>query len=699
MRRVTKKQLLAFESSVLESHSLNQIQKRFLLSLSEEQRKIILCDAKYCLVRSAAGSGKTTVLVAKYLYLTRVLGVPKNKIVYLSFNNRNVDDTAAKLHEIKVSKSEIASFTFTFHALALRIINAFEGVWPELLEQVRISWNNADTDHDKAEVYLSKYRDELAKKIETDPSFRKSIIQCTVRSKGNHPHRYVSYYLDRNGIPGSCRSKQERDIFDKLAKSGVDFAYEEPDRINHRRPDFTLYNQEGQRVIFEHFTAASRQELETIGTGDGERYMRTERAKLLQYPKVYGKDKCIFTFGANRTIEDIWAELKIGLKDKGVAFDESKERKEQLTTDKLLEIVVEKYKEVRNQIVETGNDVMTVAKKMSLKKGYVGYFFKRVFIPIEQRYSEFISSTKGGYTDFADSIVKATGYCKQQKSKLAQFSFDHVLVDEFQDISISRHELLKSLKMVNPQMKLMAVGDDWQSIYSFSCSDLDLFYNFRDNWEKTKSVEMDMSETFRFGGDLLKASSSFIRKDTQLSNHSVRAGIDNQTQLILKSFESTRDFQERRSLQWGYIKDKMVKELKVRPKTKFLVLSRYSNIARWFLNDLRKNDLFDPKKQDDICLTIHRAKGLTADVVFIQECQKRAIPLVKTENELSEHDKLLALVRGESMGAEGYAERYQEERRLFYVALTRAKKKVYILYDEALKSDFVNEILPYGVVE
>jgi superfamily I DNA/RNA helicase len=66
---------------------------------------------------------------------------------------------------------------------------------------------------------------------------------------------------------------------------------------------------------------------------------------------------------------------------------------------------------------------------------------------------------------------------------------------------------------------------------------------------------------------------------------------------------------------------------------------------------------------------------------------------------LSEHDKLLALVRGESVGAEGYAERYQEERRLFYVALTRAKKKVYILYDEALKSDFVNEILPYGVVE
>lgn len=696
-RIATRKDILAFENAIEKCVALKKLQKVFLRSLSEEQKRIVISDPKHCLVRSAAGSGKTTVLVAKYLYLTRILGVPKDKIVYLSFNNRNVDDTAEKLKKLSVSEEEISSFTFTFHALALRIINSVELVWPELLEQVQISWNNVETDHDKAEVYLSKYRDELKADIESDPQFRKAIIQATVRSKGNRPHRYVSYYLDRNGIPGSCRSKQEKDIFEKLAKYGVDFAYEEADRINHRRPDFSIYTQDGQRIIFEHFTAKNLQELETISKKDGNRYLKAEKRKKEQYPKVYGEDNCIFTYGANKSIDEIWAQLKKDFDEKGIAYDESKERKPQLTTDSILEIVVDKFKEVRNQIVETGKDVMPTALSLARERGYVGYFFRNVFIPIEKKYSRFITDNSG-YTDFADSIVKATKYCQKSKRKLQDFSYDYVLVDEFQDISISRHELLKSLKSINPKLHLMAVGDDWQSIYSFTCSDLSLFYRFRENWGKRSSVEMDMSETFRFGGSVLVASTSFIEKDNHLSSHTVRPATDNQTKLIIKPFSAAKSFKERRALQWEFIINEMAAEKLANPKVEFLVLSRYSNIAGWFQKELTNSEILSKKKNyEEISLTIHRAKGLTADVVFIQECQKNAIPLVKKEKDLSEHDKLLALVRGEDKDKEGYEKKYQEERRLFYVALTRAKKKVFILYDEDLKSDFVDEICAYSV--
>lgn len=667
-------------------------QKKFLCGLSEEQQRIVISNPKYCLVRSAAGSGKTTVLVAKYLYLTRILGVPSKRIVYLSFNNRNVDDTANKLKELSVSEKEISAFTFTFHALALRIINSVEHVWPELLEQVQISWDKAETDHDKAEVYLSKYRDELKDDIESDSHFRKAIIQATIRSKGNKPHQYVSYYLDRNGLPGSCRSKQEKEIFEKLAKHSVDFAYEEADRENHRRPDFTLYTRDGQRVIYEHFTAKNQIELETISKKDGDWYLKAEKRKREQYPKVYGEDNCIFTYGAQMSIDNIWESLKRQLDAKNIAYDESKERKPQLTTDKILEIVVDKFKEVRNQIVETGKDVMSTALPLSQKRGYVGYFFRKVFIPIEKKYSRYIADNSG-YTDFADSIVKATKYCKQNKSKLDDFSYDYVLVDEFQDISISRHELLKSLKSVNPKLHVMAVGDDWQSIYSFSCSDLRLFYKFRENWGIRSSVEMDMSKTFRFGGSVLDASTAFIEKDTLLSSHKVISATNRQTELIIKPFSAAKSFKERKTAQWEFIKTEMAAEVLTNPKARFLVLSRYSNIARSFQRELEKSKTLPQNVNDkEISLTIHRAKGLTADVVFIQECQKKAIPLVKKANDLSEHDKLLSLVRGENNDKEGYEKKYQEERRLFYVALTRAKKKVYILYDEDLKSDFVDEI-------
>lgn len=694
MKQVTQKDLLAFRDSVNNCKALKSVQKKFLSGLSEEQQRIIIGEAKYCLIRSAAGSGKTTVLVAKYLYLTRILGVPTERIVYLSFNNRNVDDTAKKLKELSVSEEEISKFAFTFHALALKIINSVEQVWPVLLEMVQISWGKAEMDHDKAEVYLSKYRDEIKKDIERDSHFRKAIIQATVRSKKGKPHRYVSYYLDRNGLPGSCRSEQEKDIFEKLAKHGVDFAYEEADKERHRRPDFTIYTRTGQRVIYEHFTAKDQQELETISKKEGTRYLKAEREKLEQYPNVYGENNCIFTYGAGKTVDEIWTQLKNDFDTKDIAYDESNERKPQLTTDKILEIVVDKFKEVRNLIVETGRDVMPTAELLSKERGYVGYFFQKIFIPLEQKYSHFITDNSG-YTDFADSIVKAAKYCRKHKNMLNNFYYEFVLVDEFQDISVSRHKLLKSLKAVNPKLHLMAVGDDWQSIYSFSCSDLSLFYHFKDNWG-ISSVEMDMSETFRFGGSVLDVSTSFIEKDNLLSSHKVVSATDRKTSLIIKSFRAANSFKERRTMQWDFIKKAMTSELSSNPKTEFLVLSRYSNIARGFQKDLQNSALISKIGKDkEISLTIHRAKGLTADVVFIQECQKKAIPLVKQKQDLSEHDRLLSFVRCEYMDKERNEKKYQEERRLFYVALTRAKKKVFILYDENLKSEFVDEICGY----
>lgn len=692
MDKHTDKGLLAFSDTINKCKALKPKQKKFLCELSDEKKQIVTCDPKYCLVKSAAGSGKTAVLVAKYLYLTCIRKIPKERIVYLSFNKKNVEDTAKKLKDLQVPEKEISQFAFTFHALALKIIMSVEDVWQELLEPVQICWDKAKTDHDRAEVFLSKYRDVLKASIEKNQKFRKAIIQTTIHSKGKMPYKYVSNYLDRNGIPGSCRSKQEKDIFEKLAKHGVDFAYEEADIKNHRRPDFTIYTRDNQKIIYEHFTAESRSELETINKKDGDRYLKDQIQKIKQYPEGYGECNYIFTYGAQRTIDDIWKELKKIFDSKNIAYDESKERDPQLTTDKILEIVVDKFKEVRNQIVETGKEIMPTAKSLSRKQGYVGYFFRNVFIPIEEKYSCFIKANSG-YTDYADSIVKATNYCQESKDKLSKFVYDYVLVDEFQDISISRHNLLKALNTLNPNLHLVAVGDDWQSIYSFSCSDLSLFNKFKDNWGPN-AIEMHMSETFRFGGSVLNASTSFIKKDDHLSSHSVVSGKDNNTELIFKSFPHAKSFKERKVLQWDFIKKEMAAEISNNPEVKCLVLSRYSNIAKWFQNELKKNRML-PDDNDEVSLTIHRAKGLTADIVFIQECQEKAIPLVKREEDLSEHDKLLLQVRGESNCKDRYKAKLEEERRLFYVALTRARKKVYILYDEDLKSEFIDEIWEY----
>lgn len=685
----------SFDSLVRSCKALKQGQKKFLLDLTEEQKEVVIDDSRYCLVKSAAGSGKTCVLVAKYLYLRHIIGVPCNHILYLSYNNRNVIDTQNKLYELCVSREESEKFTSTFHALALKIIDKEEGVWPKLLEQVSKGFDeNGDVDHDRAEVFMSLFSEKLRKNVESDPEFLKEILKVRAKANGKPYNRaFVSYYVDRNNIPGSCRSKPEKEIFDFLATNGYDFAYEEADKIHHRRPDFTIYRENGDKVIYEHFAARDKSEFEEwVGEKKCSRYIKNEYEKLKDYPKTYGSKNCIFTYGG----KDPCKELAKKLKEKGILPKTNKRQELESAKNDILEKTVQLFKEVRSQIVETGQDIQTVQSALSKEKGYVGLFFRKVFRPMNELYSSFLESPEG-FTDFADSIVKATVYCKSKtnRKKLLAFAYDYVLVDEFQDISPARHNLLLSLREINPEMRVLAVGDDWQSIYSFSCSDLRLFNDFRKNWTyhgKVVAKEMQLSQTFRFGGEVLSASTAFISADTTLSPHDVRPGNKQVTSFVLQPFEPSDSFKTRKQLQWDYMKTVIKKEVTEFPRTSVLVLSRYSNVADWFQNWIGKEFRLSNSNFQIDSITIHKAKGLTADVVFIQECQLKSIPSIKKREKLSKHDQVLALVRGEL----SEEQKLMEERRLFYVAITRAKKRVFLLYDNDLESVFVKELRKYS---
>lgn len=684
----------SFDSLVRSCKALKQGQKKFLLDLTEEQKEVVIDDSRYCLVKSAAGSGKTRVLVAKYLYLRHIMRVPCKRILYLSYNNRNVTDTRIKLKKLGVSREEYEKFTSTFHALALKIIDKEEGVWPKLLEQVSKGFDeNGDVDHDRAEVFMSLFSEKLRKNVESDPEFLKEILKVRAKASGKPYNRdFVSYFVDRNNIPGSCRSKSEKEIFDFLATNGYDFAYEEADKIHHRRPDFTFYRENGDKVIHEHFAATNKSEFEErVEERTSSRYIKNEYEKLKVYPKTYGEKNCIFTYGENPC-----KELAKELKEKGIFPNAVEGQKIERAKNDILEKTVQLFKEVRSQIVETGQDIQTVQSALSIEKGYVGLFFRKVFGPMNELYSSFLKSSEG-FTDFADSIVKATEYCKNNtnRKKLLAFAYDYVLVDEFQDISPARHSLLLSLREINPEMRLLAVGDDWQSIYSFSCSDLRLFNDFRNNWTyrgRVVAKEMQLSQTFRFGGEVLSASTAFISADTTLSPHDVRPGKNQVTSFVLQPFEPSDSFKNRRQLQWDYMKTVIKKEVTESPRTSFLVLSRYSNVADWFKNWIGKELRLSNSDFKIDSITIHKAKGLTADVVFIQECQLKSIPSIKKREKLSKHDQVLALVRGEL----SEEQKLMEERRLFYVAITRAKKRVFLLYDNDLESVFVKELKKYS---
>ena len=105
---------------------------------------------------------------------------------------------------------------------------------------------------------------------------------------------------------------------------------------------------------------------------------------------------------------------------------------------------------------------------------------KHIFQPVYERYVEALKQS--GQIDFTDAIIWATKLCQRKKP----VNYSYIIVDEFQDISIDRYYFLKALRDGNPPAKLYCVGDDWQSIYRFSGSDMALFNHFADYFGATE---------------------------------------------------------------------------------------------------------------------------------------------------------------------------------------------------------------------
>ena len=142
------------------------------------------------------------------------------------------------------------------------------------------------------------------------------------------------------------------------------------------------------------------------------------------------------------------------------------------------------------------------------------FVVKNIFRPVYERYAEALRS--GGQIDFTDAILQATELCRATHP----VSYEYIIVDEFQDISVDRYNFLKALREGNPPAKLYCVGDDWQSIYRFSGSDMALFNNFAAFFGPTEINKIET--TYRFGEPLVGLSARFIQRNTAQIKKNIR---------------------------------------------------------------------------------------------------------------------------------------------------------------------------------
>ena len=320
-----------------------------------------------------------------------------------------------------------------------------------------------------------------------------------------------------------------------------------------------------------------------------------------------------------------------------------------------------------------------------------------LMMPLKDRYEKIL--TDQDEIDFDDMIGKALEYVLNESFKP---SWKYIMVDEFQDISDPRARLVKALKDKAMNCSLFCVGDDWQAIYRFTGSDITFTTGFSDYFGATQFTKL--KQTFRFNNSISDISSKFVLKNPfqtkktittfekvktpsvsllRQTNKVIPGNNEKFNKIISKlspqGDDSSSSYLLGRYLQVDTVLNSIVKLDK---KASVLILARY----HFALPSLSEMNLHKEKfpTLNLIKNTVHSSKGKEADYVVVLELQsgKHGFPSEKTTNPLL--DALLPT-------PEDYP--FAEERRLFYVAITRAKKRSYLIADMTKSSVFIKELL------
>lgn len=651
-------------------------------SLDEQQRRSIVSEEDNCLVISSAGSGKTSSIVGKVKYLTERKGIKPERILLISYTNK----AAAELTE----RMNIEGMRgYTFHKLALDIIGQTTGKKPTICE-------NTDA------LFVKVYHDML-----TDKKFQKAVVEYFVdyqvqeeeweRKKQERREslseqkstRIKALLPDMDGNDIYVKSEQEQKICFALSSLGVKYRYEEiyehevSDEMHSQyKPDFSIYyekNGQLKRVYLEHF-AVDEHGLVPIWFAKDKGISYEEANKqygdgITWKKAVHDKfgTKLISTSSADFHYYDIREKLR-ELLHKAEIPTENK------TEEELYDMVLPKNSKKEKAFIRLAVTFATLLKSSCKTIQEVlncvdnerdVFIIRRIFQPIYEQYVEALKQI--GQIDFTDAILWAIQLCKSQRP----VSYEYIIVDEFQDISIDRYNFLIALREGVPPAKLYCVGDDWQSIYRFSGSDMALFNQFANYFGSTDICKIET--TYRFGEPLVSLSSQFIQRNkTQITKHIHPFNNQIKTELRFCAYERNRYCETIEQLVTSIPADKSI-----------FLLGRYS------FDDYYLSFVYQMVKENErfyyiICnrkiefLTVHKSKGLEADYVILLQCNKDVYGFPSMVSD----DPVLNCVLTKSDKFP-----FGEERRLFYVAITRAKIQTTVLYDQRFPSVFVNEFL------
>lgn len=670
-------QLFIKNEKIKEKHFFDTVESQ---PLTDKQIEAVLTNENNNLVLAGAGSGKTSVIVAKVLYMIKKNLLQPSQILILAFNKNAQEELAERF-----AKKDIHVEIKTFHSFGLSIISEASLQKYDICRMSESPQNMSkfirDTIRELAktvdaffELFLNfvayfniPYKDEkefesLGEYYEYLKNYDMKTLAHDVEKK-NQENTETLTTLQQETV----KSYQELVIANFLTLNGIKYLYEEPYQYRtyttqkrQYKPDFYLPEYD---VYIEHFGIDRNDK--TASFIDNEKYLEDMDWKRKLHKEK--NTKLVETYSYEYTEKKLLSLLKKKLLKHGVAFRKldkselfqlinSPIEKDEFT--KLFTTFLNHFKSNMHNL----DDLKTKAKDLER----TGIFLK-LFEFIFNEYKKF--QVKNNCIDFDDMIVKALEIIEDGKYR---HQFKHIFIDEFQDISTTRARLITQLLPIN-NASTTAVGDDWQSINKFAGSNIKIIQQFQEHFGISQTVALDY--TFRFNNIVSNVASTFVQKNPH------------QIKKIIKTIKKQTDTKASLLVYWTtenartdleQILNLIVKKEKDK-KIKIMILARYN----FLLND--DKTLINSYPNYDISFsTVHGSKGNEADYIIILNINNGKFGFPSK----IEDDPILDIVIPAGDDFED-----AEERRLFYVALTRTKGAIFLLSYMENKSIFIDELI------
>ncbi|MHB2165642.1 UvrD-helicase domain-containing protein [Alsobacter sp. R-9] len=646
--------------------------------LTPEQRLAVVTDEDATLVLAGAGSGKTSVIVAKAGYLVERGIRQPHEVLLLAFGKDAASEMATRIRE----RTGAAVDAMTFHALGMSIFRAVEGRKPALAHHA--------ADDVKLRMLLREIlHDEIAAGTEVGTLILSWFSEFVWPYKSEWDFKTQDGYFqwvethDLRTLNGDLvRSYEEWLIANWLYRNGIAHEYEPlyegplpADARGPYRPDFRLTE---SGIYIEHFGVRKAIQpdgsvrLTTAPFIDRDRYL-ADMAWKRELHHANGTN-LIETF----SYEKVEGTLFEKLAEKLAPYVTRNPVPDDLVFRTLAEMgQVDAFTQTLGTFLKhfkgSGATIARCEERAASTDDVPrSLAFLKIFKAVINAYEARLDGT----IDFEDMIIRAAAHVETGRYRSP---YRHLLVDEFQDISEGRARLLLALKSQHDDARLFAVGDDWQSIYRFSGADIRLMRSFGavfggrfGDQEAVHSV-VDLGRTFRSVDKIAGPARHFVlRNPAQIPKTVVPAATTANPAIRVAYVERGQDDDAVRmaleGLSTGTVRG-----------TSVLLLGRYNHVRPSSLEGLAGQF---PRFSIRF-MTMHASKGLEADHVVILRAVggRMGFP-----SEIVD-DPVLDVVLPEPESFE-----HAEERRLFYVALTRARTSVTILADRERPSTFVREL-------